>query len=143
MCGIKSKAYLLILVLVFLSPWALYSNSLPPWAEEMTEQEAKEALVESVTRWEIRTNEHEKALDTIDEYRMLTKNTQSLLEEREILIDDLRQTVSDRDSQLQTIGVSFDAYVARTRRVMIRNTAIGFGVGTAAGAIGVLYLYTR
>jgi hypothetical protein len=125
-CGPNSKTLWLLSALLLSVSLPLYS--LPGWAVDLTEQEAKEALVECAMRLEITTNELESALNMIDEYRTLTQT-------QRILIADQSETIRERDNRLIAIGLSFNAYETAARRTLIRNTAIGFGIGAAAGAI--------
>lgn len=45
----------------------------------------------------------------------------------------LSNTIEQQETRISELGTSFNEFETEARRTMIRNTAIGFGVGTVSG----------
>ena len=126
MCGIKSKACWLLLVVFLLSSLPLYSaEGLPDWVLELTEEELQAALIESVTLLEVTTNALENSIE-------LGKRQGRLIEHQTNIIQ-------NRDNSLIAIGSSFNEYVVQERQRRIRTgvgaVAAGLGVGVVIGVV--------
>lgn len=117
-CGKKLNMVALFLLLALLP---VLSQSLPSWAESMTETESKILLVESIARLETTTNELEKSNKTANDW----KNFATEL-----------QTKRKADLELfKIIGTSFSEYKTEQRKAKIKIGGISFGVGIGIGAV--------
>jgi len=130
MCGKKSRRFLVSLALLLLVSLPSYSEGVA--AGQVTDDQL---LTECVTRLETTTNELENALNLIARYR--TQSASQIA-----LIGRLYGTISERDERLIAIGISLSehekesaAYQRTTRRLSIRNVAIGFSVGAGIGVV--------
>ncbi len=132
-CGPKSKTLWLLSALLLSVSLPLYS--LPGWAADLTEAEAREALSECAQHLEAQINATETLESAIGYEQILRQKWQSYALSLESEIDQLSTQLTTRDQQLSQVAISFSAYEATARRTMIRNTVIGFGIGAAAGAI--------
>ena len=135
MCGQKSSRILLVSLLLSVASLPIYSDDVPEWAANMTETEAKQALVESVTRLETTTNELEQSLNLNQAWKTWSVRQSELLDNAMSLNRELLTARKEDAERFEIIETSFNDYEKESRRAMIRNTSIGFGIGALTGAL--------
>jgi len=141
MCGKKLDRILLALSLLLALSSPIYSDDdLPAWVDNMTETEAKTALVESVMRLETTTNELDISLNLNDAWKTWSVRESELLDNAMSLN---RELIAERKAdaeRFQRIENSFNDYEVQTQKAIQINRWTGRAEGAGVGAILTLLL---
>jgi chromosome segregation ATPase len=111
--------------------------SLPLYSQDAGSEDTYEITEAELTELETILSEQATTIETQRE--TLTELQQTIRNQRDTLTT-LSTTIETQQTTISALEQSFSEYEREARRVMIRNTAIGFtiGVGAGAGIAGLL-----